>query len=846
MEMGPTPEPVVKNELGEQNSNQNKVKTSQVSKIIIISFIVLVILGIVGYFYLSNYKTPKINLSTSSASINPTQIIPFPTSYWKLDEGSGNRVDSIGKNHLINNGDVVSGVGKFGSASEFIPNSGTGQFLSIPDNATLSTGDISFTISAWVNADDLTSSNGATFPLRVIAEKRQNSTPNNTEWMLLYDGNVGVEKFRFYTYNSAGVTIGDVSASTPTPIATSTWYYVVAWRDKVNDTVNIQVNNEVIYSQSENLSSGSTSDTGVDFRIGGAGWGPVNWSGKIDEVGFWKTVLSDSQRSQLFNSGLDTNQYQSTGGQITNHPKYFAYWGGADDVTADHVNTIFVPASKVSWARGLGLKAIVHIPSHWDAQYGVPWHHPDYFNPASADYHFWADWVKALQPNIDNVAAIFLVDEPSHSNDWSVIKSDLERATSEIKKEFPNTPVYVNFLAPDARGFAFGPMPVNVDWVSFDCYGAWDNCSDLGYSIPQELYALKQQMNSGQKIILVSSAFRASVPVWNLSDSELSLLADKYLNLAQTDPDIIGVFPFLWQTIADPSGYTLTGVKDLPILQQKYKQIGATILANAPDIMPPTISNLSIKVINRTPNSATITWKTNEPATTQLIYGDTPSLVFSSNLDSNYVLDHSVVLTGLNPQQQYYYQLISQDSKQNIGKFFSQYGNLSFMTTATYPTVTFSASPTQITSGLSSTLTWSSTDSQRCAGSGDWTGTNKNTSGTELVYPTKTSTYVITCFKTYNTGYMTAETVSQSATTTVTVSTPTQTNKFSIGDRVRTTTNLKVRSSPNLLSLSFCSQQRNAYGKVIEGPQKNSNNTLWKIDFDSSCDGWVTESYLTK
>jgi PKD repeat protein len=60
------------------------------------------------------------------------------------------------------------------------------------------------------------------------------------------------------------------------------------------------------------------------------------------------------------------------------------------------------------------------------------------------------------------------------------------------------------------------------------------------------------------------------------------------------------------------------------------------------------------------------------------------------------------------------------------------------------PTLTFSANPTTIDSGASSTLSWSSTNTTSCTASNAWSGT-KTISGTQLVSPTTTSTYSLTC-----------------------------------------------------------------------------------------------------
>jgi hypothetical protein len=64
--------------------------------------------------------------------------------------------------------------------------------------------------------------------------------------------------------------------------------------------------------------------------------------------------------------------------------------------------------------------------------------------------------------------------------------------------------------------------------------------------------------------------------------------------------------------------------------------------------------------------------------------------------------------------------------------------------TSTTPTVSLSANPTSITSGQSSTLSWSSTNATSCTASGSWTGT-KATSGTQSVSPTTTSIYNLAC-----------------------------------------------------------------------------------------------------
>lgn len=60
------------------------------------------------------------------------------------------------------------------------------------------------------------------------------------------------------------------------------------------------------------------------------------------------------------------------------------------------------------------------------------------------------------------------------------------------------------------------------------------------------------------------------------------------------------------------------------------------------------------------------------------------------------------------------------------------------------PTVNFSANPTTIDAGSSSTLTWSTTNATLCMASTGWSGA-KSISGSTSVSPTQTTTYKLTC-----------------------------------------------------------------------------------------------------
>lgn len=205
-------------------------------------------------------------------------------SYWKLSDSAGHRADSKGSNNLTNFNTVTSVAGKVGNASSF--SSASSQYLGISDNASMSTGGIDFTISAWVNiSDDST---------RVIASK-YDDTGTTKEWRLIYKASV--KKFAFSTTDS-GNTVTEIIADTPTPITLGSWYFVVAWRNQSSGTINVQVNNGTVYS----LAASAPVDTSAAFKVG---WSHSTtwWNGKIDEVGWWKKVLSTQERTDLYNAG---------------------------------------------------------------------------------------------------------------------------------------------------------------------------------------------------------------------------------------------------------------------------------------------------------------------------------------------------------------------------------------------------------------------------------------------------------------------------------------------------------------------------------------------------------------
>lgn len=205
-------------------------------------------------------------------------------SYWKMDESSGDAIDVHGGNTLVDTGSVASGAGVINTSREF---SGAGtDYFSKASNASLQTGDIDFTWAFWAYRDTDTIK-------RVFVKGTTNS-----EYNCLFDG--GASRYLFAVWTGAGQT-GIASVELTTLLGTAAWHFIVCWHDSVANTINIQGNNGTVYSTAH--TGGVHVDT-QDFFCGILDSGGSHpWDGRLDEIGFWKRVLTADERTQLYNGG---------------------------------------------------------------------------------------------------------------------------------------------------------------------------------------------------------------------------------------------------------------------------------------------------------------------------------------------------------------------------------------------------------------------------------------------------------------------------------------------------------------------------------------------------------------
>lgn len=229
-------------------------------------------------------------------------LIDNLVSYWELEEASGTRNDAHGTNHLTDNNTVTQGTGKVGNAADFEDTAS--EYLSITDNASLSVGTGSFTLCAWVRLESKPAHRGT-----IVAKHGSNDMEYGLRW------HNGADAFEVRISSGAGFTNPmDFQATTFGAPSLATWYFVVVWFDSVGHTLNIQVNDGAINSDSYAFTS---YDSGASLTIGGEPNFGEYFDGLIDQVGLWKRVLTTGEKTSLYNSGAGMSYAALSGGGTT-------------------------------------------------------------------------------------------------------------------------------------------------------------------------------------------------------------------------------------------------------------------------------------------------------------------------------------------------------------------------------------------------------------------------------------------------------------------------------------------------------------------------------------------------
>ena len=219
-------------------------------------------------------------------------ILDDLVSWWELNETSGIRYDAHSSNNLSDQNTVLYSAGKVGNAA--VMRYAQSEYLSMLSNSEIQAGNIDFTWATWVYLYS-TGKN-----LSRILVGKDNSVAGEREYYVKYQ--TGTDRFQtavFKPTDSAAFVNADNLGSP----AVETWYYIIAWHDAAGDTLNIQVNNGTV----DSVGTGGSLQAGSDavFMLGRREYGTATESmeGAMDETGYWKRLLTSTERTWLYNSG---------------------------------------------------------------------------------------------------------------------------------------------------------------------------------------------------------------------------------------------------------------------------------------------------------------------------------------------------------------------------------------------------------------------------------------------------------------------------------------------------------------------------------------------------------------
>ena len=239
-----------------------------------------------GEKYLGSFK---LNFAGSPPPPPPTTLSTGLTHYWKLDEASGNAIDSVGTLTLTNNNSATYVSGFINNAANFVRNNT--QYLKTTTDihpTTLT----SYSVSFWVNQASQPSEG------EIQTWFVNSDAPGSFE--IRYDNALtpGTKQIQVRQFSSSG---GQYFINHNINLNTSAWYFITLTWDGTQ--IQLYVNGVA----AENPTA--INSIYIEPLNGGLGIGlfPANLvhplDGKIDEVGFWARALNSSEVTQLYNAG---------------------------------------------------------------------------------------------------------------------------------------------------------------------------------------------------------------------------------------------------------------------------------------------------------------------------------------------------------------------------------------------------------------------------------------------------------------------------------------------------------------------------------------------------------------
>ena len=206
------------------------------------------------------------------------------THYWNMDEASGNRADSVGSLTLTDTNTVTSAAGLISTAASFDRNN---QEYFNTNSTSLANPGADWTFNCWAYFTN-TTSNKEFF-------SKFESAGNQKSFIFRLGSD---ERFDLFI-SSDGLNL-DTTVNGTATLSVSTWYMITleytspnGWKAYINGSGTADIDTTgSMYTSTAKTYIGAN----VDLTS-------TTWDGLLDEVGFWSRVLTDSERTELYNAG---------------------------------------------------------------------------------------------------------------------------------------------------------------------------------------------------------------------------------------------------------------------------------------------------------------------------------------------------------------------------------------------------------------------------------------------------------------------------------------------------------------------------------------------------------------
>lgn len=193
------------------------------------------------------------------------------SSFWHLNNDA---TDSHGDNDLTANGSPAFFAGIYGRQCARL--NGT-SYYTRTDEANLSAGAGDFSIACRVWFDELITD--------VIVAKSSGLLAANTEYAVYLQSGI----IRFLISDGTSTVI--VQATNFGQLVNGVWYDIVARYDSVANIAYLRVND----TQNQSSFTAGSWDSGQAFAIGATNTGILGLNGRVQDVGFWKRLLTDDE-----------------------------------------------------------------------------------------------------------------------------------------------------------------------------------------------------------------------------------------------------------------------------------------------------------------------------------------------------------------------------------------------------------------------------------------------------------------------------------------------------------------------------------------------------------------------